>query len=72
MAHPSYLSKQLNRTTEVQKGDGKETIYPYFADEELCKAVNNDSTVNGIRLGYGALSETELEEGITALARALR
>ncbi|MCF6405863.1 MoxR family ATPase [Chitinophaga filiformis] len=40
MAHPSYLSEQLNRTTVVQKGDGKETIFPYFADEELCKAVN--------------------------------
>ncbi len=30
-----------------------------------------DETVNGIRLGYGALSEKELEEGISALSDAL-
>ncbi len=40
MAHPSYLSEQLKRTKEVDKGQGKETIFPYFADEELRKAVN--------------------------------
>ncbi|MBD1426545.1 MocR-like pyridoxine biosynthesis transcription factor PdxR [Sphingobacterium arenae] len=30
-----------------------------------------DETVNGIRLGYGSLSEKELEEGIIALAKIL-
>lgn len=40
MAHPSYLSEQLKRTKEVDKEQGKETIFPYFADEELRKAVN--------------------------------
>lgn len=30
-----------------------------------------DKTVNGIRLGYGSLSEQELEEGIVALAKML-
>lgn len=30
-----------------------------------------DETVNGIRLGYGSLSEKELEEGIIALAKML-
>ena len=30
-----------------------------------------DKTVNGIRLGYGSLSEKELEEGIIALAKVL-
>jgi MoxR-like ATPase len=40
MAHPSYLSEQLKSITVVDKGQGKETIFPYFADEELRKAVN--------------------------------
>lgn len=30
-----------------------------------------DETINGIRLGYGSLSEKELEEGIVALAKLL-
>lgn len=30
-----------------------------------------DETINGIRLGYGSLSEKELEEGIMALAKML-
>lgn len=30
-----------------------------------------DTTINGIRLGYGSLSEKELEEGIIALAKVL-
>lgn len=30
-----------------------------------------DETINGIRLGYGSLSEKELEEGIIALAKML-
>jgi GntR family transcriptional regulator/MocR family aminotransferase len=30
-----------------------------------------DQTVNGIRLGYGSLSEQELENGIIALSKLL-
>lgn len=40
MAHPSYLSEKLKETVVVQKEQSWETIYPYFADEELRKAVN--------------------------------
>ncbi|MCE7042525.1 hypothetical protein [Dyadobacter sp. CY312] len=32
---------------------------------------SNDSSNNGIRLGYGSLSETDLKEGIMLLARHL-
>lgn len=32
---------------------------------------SNDSSINGIRLGYGSLSETDLKEGIMLLARHL-
>lgn len=34
-------------------------------------AYSFDETVNGIRLGYGSLTENELEEGIVALAKLL-
>ncbi|WP_413514082.1 PLP-dependent aminotransferase family protein [Myroides odoratus] len=34
-------------------------------------AYSFDETINGIRLGYGSLSEQELEEGIIALAKLL-
>lgn len=34
-------------------------------------AYSSDETINGIRLGYGSLSEKELEEGIAVLAKLL-
>ena len=34
-------------------------------------AYSFDETINGIRLGYGSLSEKELEEGIIALGKML-
>ncbi|OOG18844.1 GntR family transcriptional regulator [Sphingobacterium sp. CZ-UAM] len=52
----SQVSKKLN-------SKGIKIIIP--------DAYSFDETVNGIRLGYGSLTENEMEEGIVALAKLL-